>query len=512
MTETLTPPRPPAEKPAQFGIQQWLRWFWRQLTSMRVALILLFTLAVASVPGSLFPQRGIDPLGVDRYLQENPTLGPWLDRLWLFDVYAAPWFAAIYLLLFVSLAGCIVPRTVEFIAALKRPPPAPPSRLQRMTGYRRVELRGGDGVDESARWLRDRRWRVREGDQWVAAEKGYLREVGNLIFHVSLLALLAAVAVGSLWGWRASVIVVEGRGFSNTLTQYDSFSSGRLVDRAALAPFTVTLDAFTADFQRGGDQNGAPRDYRADVSYRTEPGAAPRASTIAVNSPLTVAGAKVFLTGHGYAPVVRVRDSSGAVVFDSPVVFLPRDGNLTSTGVVKVPDAQPQLGFQGIFLPTAAVDPELGPISTFPVADDPALFVSAWKGDVGLDSGVPQSVFRLDTSELEQIGLESLRPGQTWELPDGSGSLEFVDFAEFANFSVARDPGKEAALVAGIVAIGGLLLSLFIPRRRIWVRATAQPDGRRLIEVAGLARTENSAVPDDTAELLRAISNDGSEK
>ena len=50
------------------GIVGWIRWGWRQLTSMRVALILLFLLALASIPGSLFPQRGINPTKVQQYL------------------------------------------------------------------------------------------------------------------------------------------------------------------------------------------------------------------------------------------------------------------------------------------------------------------------------------------------------------------------------------------------------------------------------------------------------------
>lgn len=93
------------------------------MTSMRVALILLFALAVASVPGSIFPQRGADPIAVNRYFEQNPALAPWLDRLSMFDVYAAPWFAAIYLLLCISLAGCILPRTIDHVRALRRPPP-----------------------------------------------------------------------------------------------------------------------------------------------------------------------------------------------------------------------------------------------------------------------------------------------------------------------------------------------------------------------------------------------------
>ena len=106
--------------------QGWARWTWRQLTSMRTALVLLFLLALASVPGSVLPQVGIDPAAVDRYYAAHPALAPVLARLSLFNVFGAPWFAAVYLLLFASLAGCVIPRTVRLARSAWQPPPAAP--------------------------------------------------------------------------------------------------------------------------------------------------------------------------------------------------------------------------------------------------------------------------------------------------------------------------------------------------------------------------------------------------
>jgi cytochrome c biogenesis protein len=101
------------------GVVGWLRWVWRTLTSMRTALVLLFLLAIASVPGSVYPQRGTDPIKVNQYLADSPEVGRLLDRLGMFDVFASPWFAAIYLLLFVSLAGCVIPRAVQHWRAMR---------------------------------------------------------------------------------------------------------------------------------------------------------------------------------------------------------------------------------------------------------------------------------------------------------------------------------------------------------------------------------------------------------
>jgi cytochrome c biogenesis protein len=515
---TTTETRPDAGLPEEpplppLGTTGLLRWMWRQLTSMRTALILLFLLAIASVPGSILPQRGNNPLRVDQWLEENPTTGPWLDRLGFFDVYASPWFAAVYLLLFVSLIGCVLPRIGQHWRAMRTPPPPAPRRMTRLAES--VEFTrdapAAEVLAAAEQWLRSHRWRVRtgmteaDGSTWVAAEKGYARETGNLVFHLSLIFILVAVAVGGLLGWKGNVIVREGEGFSNTLTQYDAWGAGRFVDANALAPFSFTLEKFSVDFERGEAQRGAPRLFEAQVAYRDSPQAEPVETTIEVNYPLSVDGAKVFLVGHGYAPHLIVRDSTGTVVFDDSVVFLPQDGNFTSTGVVKVPDATPSLGFNGLFLPTAAISEELGPHSTFPAPDYPAVFLAAFTGDLGLDDGVPQSVYTLDTSGMEQLGLESLIPGDTWELPDGAGSIELVGYERWASFQIAHDPGKELALLASVVAMVGLMLSLFVRRRRLWVKVRADEAGGTLVQVAALAKSESADLRPDLTEVCRHL-------
>lgn len=489
--------------PIRLGATGWLRWMWRSLTSMRTALILLFLLAVASVPGSVLPQRGTNPLRVDQWISDNPGLGPVLDRFGFFDVYAAPWFAAVYLLLFVSLVGCVLPRTAQHARALTVPPPAAPRHLDRLPDW--VALESDDAPDQVLTRAEGvlRRWRRRRGDDWIAAERGYSRETGNLVFHLALVLVLVGVAIGGLLGWRGNVIVREGEGFANTLTQYDAWGGSRLAGPEVLAPFSFQLDRFLVDFERGDAQRGAPRLFEADVTYRATPEDPGVAEVIEVNHPLTADGAKVFLVGHGYAPHFIVRDASGTVVFDDSVVFLPQDGNFTSTGVVKVPDAF--LGFTGLFLPTAALTEELGPHSVFPAPDYPAVFLAAFRGDLGLDEGTPQSVYTLDTSRMEQIGLESLLPGDTWPLPDGSGSIEFTGFERWASFQVAHDPGKELALVAALLAIAGVLLSLFVRRRRVWVRAVPREGGGSLVEVAGLSKTDWADLQDEVRGIAERL-------
>src|SRR5215469_11349716 len=165
----------------------WLRWGWRQLTSMRTALVLLFLLALGSVPGSVLPQQGSDPAAVRQYYASHPSLAPWLNHLGLFNVFAAPWFAAIYLLLFTSLVGCVVPRTFKLAGSARTPPPRAPRNLARLPHWSSYAcgLPPQAAVESAASVLGGHRFRLRRSDaaradqgsaeHWVSAEKGYLR-------------------------------------------------------------------------------------------------------------------------------------------------------------------------------------------------------------------------------------------------------------------------------------------------------------------------------------------------
>ena len=155
------PPTPPSAPPALSPVEL-SRWAWRQLTSMRTALVLLFLLALAAVPGSVVPQQNIDAVKVINWKQAHPTLTPVYERLGLFNVYGSVWFAAIYILLMVSLVGCVVPRLRVYWRAMRATPPRVPRRLDRLPEARRVELdEEPDAVLERARQvLRKRRYRV----------------------------------------------------------------------------------------------------------------------------------------------------------------------------------------------------------------------------------------------------------------------------------------------------------------------------------------------------------------
>ncbi|WP_299038123.1 cytochrome c biogenesis protein ResB [uncultured Pseudokineococcus sp.] len=515
------------------------RFVWRQLTSMRTALLLLLLLAVGAVPGSVVPQEDVDPAAVVTFREEHPVLAPWLDRLSFFDVYASPWFSAVYLLLFVSLVGCVLPRSRQQWTAWRSRPPRTPSRLERLPEHRVVTAPTEPSPLVAAGGaLRRRRYRVDvrpdapgAATGSVAAERGHLRETGNLVFHLALVGLLLALAASSLLSYRAQVVVPVGQGFSNTVARYDTFDPGAWVAPDDLPPFAVGLDGLDVEFEEApGSQLGAPRDFEAQVQV-VSPGEETREDVIRVNEPLHAGGAEVYLAGNGYAPVITVTDAQGRVVYSEPTPFLAQDAAYTSTGVVKVLGSLPeQLGFTGAFLPTAVID-ERGPRSIFPDARDPLLLLTGYRGDLGaVNDGLPVNVYELDTTSMDQLTTDegapwsvALRPGDAVDLPGGLGELRFgyppgaaapggaATAAEgdplprFAGLTVRHDPGRVPALVFSVLAMLGLVASLFTARRRVFVRVGPGEGGAARVEVAGLTRGEDAGLAAEVDALARTL-------
>ena len=520
--EGITQPR--------LGLVGWLRWLWRQLTSMRTALFLLLLLAIAAVPGSLVPQRSSDPNGVTQYFTDNPDLAPFLDKIQAFDVYSSAWFSAIYLLLFVSLIGCVIPRTKHHLQALRAIPPQTPARLSRLAGFTtRTALAGTDAtaaIDSARTLLKSGGYRAAlfdSGNEFsVSAERGYLRETGNLVFHFALIGILVTVGFGSGFGFSGQRVLVEGQTFVNTLLAYDSFNPGRFFNDSSLDPYKLTLDDFNVTYEtKNIKAYGQPIDFNAHVAV-TRRGEKTETGDVKVNDPLRTGGTDVYLLGNGYAPTITVKDPVGKVVFTDSVPFLPQDPNLTSLGVVKVPDGlAKQLGMIGFFYPTEAARPGGMFYSSYPDLEYPLLTLNVYSGDLGLDSGVPTSVYSLDTDKMTQLtggatavkSLE-LKPGQTQELPNGLGSVTFNDahpgakkgdftgsVLRYASFDIHHDPTQGWVLTFALLVLFGLLTSLFVPRRRVWVKAIVQADGTLRLEYAGLARGEDPALETAVAAL-----------
>jgi len=501
---------------------------WRWLTSMRTALILLFLLALAAIPGSVLPQRDLNQAKVDQYVQDHPSLAPWLDRVAAFAVFSSPWFAAIYLLLFVSLVGCLVPRTRTHLVALLRTPPDAPARLDRLPVHAAGLSTSDDPGTAAAALravLRRRGFRVLvrpagDGGRTVSAEKGFLKETGNLLFHFSLMLLLFGVAFGSWYGYHAERILVQGQdqAFCNTLGQYDEFGLGARVRPGDLAPFCLELDGFQASYR----DSGQAETFAARIGYTLGADGRPVPATIAPNQPLRLPRARIYLLGHGYAPVLRYTDRYGHSQ-EAVAPFLPLDSLGTSDGLLSFPDAntppagsapvggttpgdKAQVAFSGVYLPTSDGQHAT---SVFPAERNPVLVLTAYRGDLGLGSGIPHSVYQLDAGELASGRLRPvsgplrLHPGEAATLDDGT-TVQFLGTRPYATLSVRYDPGEQVVLAGAVLLLAGLVTMLFGRRRRVWFRLAADPAGGTAVSAAALARGEYAGFTEEFEALLGA--------
>ena len=390
---------------------------WRALTSMGTALVLLFLLALGAVPGAMLPQRSLNESKVDGYLRENPALGKIFDRLQLFDVFSSFWFTAIYALLFISLVGCLTPRIVEHIRSMRAAPVPVPRNLARLPRHAELVVAGTSTqvADRIAGELKGWRRVTRDdgGVLEISAEKGYLREFGNIVFHFSLLGLLAAVAVGKLFGYEGNVIVIADGGpgmCSASPAAFDSFRAGNSVDGTSLYPICVRVKNFQAEYL----PNGQATSFASDIDYQAGADLATgtwRPYRLEVNHPLRVGGDRVYLQGHGYAPTFTVTFPGGQQRTRT-VQFSPDNlQTLLSSGTVRFdPPAgmypekelrRHQIAITGLFAPTKELDGTLLS-SSYPALNDPAVAVDIYRGDAGLDTGRPQSLFSLDPRLIEQ--------------------------------------------------------------------------------------------------------------
>ena len=497
---------------------------WRALTSMGTALALLFLLALGAVPGALLPQRSLNESKVEEYLAANPTIGPWLDRLQLFDVFSSSWFTAVYVLLFISLVGCLTPRTLEHVRGMRAVPVPVPRNLSRLPKHADADAAGTPDALAAVIAGQLRGWRrvTRQvGDVTeISAEKGYLREFGNIVFHFSLLGLLAAVAAGKLFSYEGNVIVIAngGPGFCTASpAAFDSFRAGNTVDGTSLYPMCVRVNDFTATYMATGQATS----FASNIDYQAGADLASgtwRPYRLEVNHPLRIGGDRVYLQGHGYAPSFTVTFPDGQQRTQT-IQWRPDDGlTLLSSGVIRVdtpaglypPDQRRkhQLAITGLLAPTQQMDGTLLS-SGFPALNDPAVAIDIYRGDAGLDSGRPQSLFTLDSRLIEQNRLTKVKRtnlslGQEVRLDDGT-VVRFDKATPFVNLQVSHDTAQVWVLVSALAMMGGLLVSLIVRRRRVWARITPTGPGTVRVELGGLARTDNSGWSGEFDTLARRV-------
>ncbi|HEX6263510.1 MAG TPA: cytochrome c biogenesis protein ResB [Actinomycetota bacterium] len=470
---------------------------WRSLRSMRTALILLLLLGLGSVVGSLVPQAPNSPARVAELFADRPLLARIYDALGFFDVFGSWWFTLLYVLLLISLAACLIPRTRGLIRGLgSRWQPARDLEALRHYASGSVDGSPEEAVGRARRALRRRGWGVRSGGETaLAAEKGLAREVGSLAFHWAFFLLLIGVVYGKGFGFTGQATVIEGDVFTEAHASYDfPPREGRFFGERHQG-FQVRVLDFEVTYREGG----VPRDFVSRVDV-VEEGEVVRTDEIRVNDPLEHRGVKLYQSGYGWAPVVEVRHEGELLVSD-PLVFVtddPNDPVRPWRGAIKLPALSPQVGLELQLLPDAAAF-----VTGMPMleADDPFIAYRAYRGDLRLTEA--QSVFRLEKELLEEYDSGGLALGETVELPGGL-EVTFRDLRRYTQLLVKRDPGIGLMLATALLVLVGLVPALYSSRRRIWVRAVPEDGGTRL-EIGGFALQRKAAFDEEFDRLVRDL-------
>ena len=518
MTETVTsssepsalPPPPRRGLPEIPGPVETAVIAWRSLRRMSTALLLLFSLAAASVVATVVPQAPVTAVTADQWLAG--TAGPGkgvsavLSALGLFDVFGSWWFMALLALLFVSLTGCLVPRYRAFFKVARRQPAAG-RNLGRLSARATFAspLPPEEAMAAAHAVLRRRRFRARIVDSadvaQVAAERGHWREGGSLIFHTAFYVLLTGAVIGKVFGFTGQVSLAEGGSFADTRIAYDAAEAGRSFGLDDHRGFVVRLDDFDVSYF----PDFTPRDFVSTVTV-LEDGQAVRSGPIRVNHPLRYDGMVLFQTAFGMAPHIIVK-SGDRVLIDDRILLAPNaEQNIWSgTAKVKFDDPQRQIALDLVLAPDAKMDANGQPtIGSDPRPRNPVLIGNVYFGALGLQQPVPAADFDRGSGPVDTA---MLRPGDDKALVQGNLSVEFVDLGYWSGLQVSHAPGRALLLLGGGMILAGLIPSLYSYRRRIWVEARPVEAGSH-ITVAGVALQRKSAFADEFSSVASAVRQD----
>ena len=381
---------------------------WRELRRMRTAIILLAVLAAMAMVGTLLPQIPQNPRAVMGYVLGHPVTAPWFARLGLFDVFGSWFFIAIATLMYVSIGAGLVVRV-------------------------------------PAAWRRSQQPALRTRGLWA--------EWSSIVFHAAFFLLLVGVVYGKAAGFVGNRAIVEGDTFVEARANYDNLDEGVLAQKHA--GFEFTVDSFRAAYW----PSGTAREFVTRVRIYDQ-GRLVSTQDVRVNHYVAYRGVKLYQTGYGWAPTIRIETPDGRVLTDAPTIFL---GDVPfARGVIKAPSAGPpgqQLGLTAWFIPDAQVSGDTIRPGTAELKN-PLMLLRLYRGDLHLDR--PQNVYALDTAGMDPRWRGALRVGETAVTPDGY-RLTFTGVRQYSDLLIKKDPGVPIVLAAFTIGLGALLLSLYLP-------------------------------------------------
>jgi cytochrome c biogenesis protein len=483
---------------------------------VRFAVFYIATLATFAMLGVLIPQvpeamRGNDAAIAVWVESERGTFGPFTDtmhRLGLFEVFHAKWFLFALGFLVVNVTTCTFNRWSPTFRNVFRPPRrVPDSFFER--AHNRTVLAPVD-IDTLTPALRKLRYgvetRVENGATYVFADRHPWTQLATFVSHLALILFISGGLITWFTGFSAEIFTGEG----TTAPLFAVSNPNQL---------QVRVDSTTARF----GELGNALDFRSKLTIFKN-GREVAHGTTTVNDPFKYGGyrfhqAAYFPSGaelrirdvatgnavfhetfpledRTVAPVVTIQDASGTTLLTDTIA--PTDFLAGTTGaLVRVPGAD-RVIWVGITTKDdkawqlAVFDPQgdaassqlridengSGTISGINVHFDRVTAIPSAVG-LGIPGTEAKTLAQLATSadgadSLTLVSTNrpaiSLAPGQ----PTTVGGLEytFVGRRPFAGIAVKRDSGAWFIWAATAMLVGGLAVTFYVPRRRLWLRLT----------------------------------------
>ena len=358
-----------------------------------------------------------------------------LERLQLFHVFSSTWFSIGLVVLIISIVACTIDRTPRLwrqsadIRVVQPDPYFDPKLPDRA-------VMAGISADAAASVLRRHRFVVRReeagGATYLYGDRNRWTKLATLLTHTGLVLFLVAAAITSRLGDEQGLVVAEGE----SLTVQPIGTPGLLLVR-------------NLGFDAPGFDTGRPTDFTTHLAVYQD-GRQIAEKTIRVNDPLTVGGYTFHQNGFGPAPDVVIRDAEGRPLWDGPIPMT---------------DAAAGFPFAEFAVPGRDVVLQL-------------LLQRATDG-TGVLLVLPfrQTGVNPDGSPVI-TGLEplALTRGESDTAGGTDFSVELSSFGEFTLLIAKKDPGQGIVWGAFGFLIVGLLITFWMPRRRVWGRLDA--DGR----------------------------------
>lgn len=420
------------EKPGGAGQR-----FWDFFASVKLSFVLLLSLALASVLGTLLPQKEHVSVYVQQFGESGARL---ILGLRLDDMYHAPWFLLLLALLAFNLVVCSLNRLPQTLKLMAKEPAA---ELKRSRSAQESLTLAGSPTDHLARAeaaLKQAVGPVTAGQdgqtRLLFAEKGAWSRLGVYLVHLSVLVIMAGAVVGGIWGYAGFININQG----STIDHLD-LDDGRQLPLG----FVLRLDKFTAEFH----PDGMPKEYRSEVTF-LENGQEVEKAVLMVNHPAQRHGIDFYQASYGQS-VTKLR-ANFIKDGQTQTVALAHGQwtDLAGGGKALLIEARPEVNMGGMYK---------GPVAR-----------------VGYEP--PQG---------EPMALTAFQAGAKIPMRAGPVSFEILELEStpYSGLQVKYDPGVWLIWLGCGLMVVGFVVAFYFAHRKVWLRLSPAGQGRCKIEIAG---------------------------